>query len=62
MADPYTAAFKARFEAWQEAYERMAEALEQVRAADPEKAKKLKGAVMTVAGMVKEQMEGDNEN
>lgn len=61
VADPYTAAFRVRFEAWQEACERMCEALEQVRAADPEKAKKLAGAVLAVAGMVKEQMEGDNE-
>lgn len=45
MADPETAVFKMRFEAWQEAYDKMMEQLEKVAAADSEKANRLRGAV-----------------
>lgn len=52
-ADPYTAAFKVRYEEWQQAFTKMAEALEQVASADPDKAGKLKNAVMAAReGMV----------
>lgn len=44
-ADPCTAAFKVRFDAWQEGFSRMMEALEQVAAADRGKADKLHRAV-----------------
>ena len=44
-ADPDTAAFKVLFEAWQEAYGKMAEALERVAGKDAEKAAKLRSAV-----------------
>lgn len=52
-ADPYTAAFKVRYEEWQQAFTKMVEALEQVASADPDKAGKLKNAVMAAReGMV----------
>lgn len=44
-ADPYTAAFKVRFEEWQLAWQKMTEALDQVAAANPEKADKLRSAI-----------------
>lgn len=44
-ADPDTARFKVLFEAWQEAYGKMAEALERVAGKDAEKAEKLRAAV-----------------
>jgi hypothetical protein len=47
LADPETAVFKMRFEAWQEAYDKMMEQLEKVAAADSEKANRLRGAVKT---------------
>ena len=44
-ADPETTAFRMRFIAWQEAYNKMAEALEKVERTDKEKAAKLRAAV-----------------
>lgn len=49
QADPDTAAFKVLFEGWQEAYDRMMDALERIRTADSGKAEKLSAAIRTVA-------------
>ncbi len=49
QSDPDTAAFKVLFEGWQEAYDRMMDALERIRTADSGKAEKLSAAIRTVA-------------
>ena len=54
MADPETAVFKMRFIAWQEAYDKMMEQLENVAAADSAKADKFRAAV----NAAREEMKG----
>ena len=45
QSDPDTAAFKVLFEGWQEAYDRMMDALERIRTTDSGKAEKLSAAI-----------------
>lgn len=53
QADPETQMFRMRFEAWQEAYYQMHEALDKIEKADPEKAAKLSGAVKAAVERMK---------
>ena len=56
QADPGTVTFKVLFDSWQDAYDKMMEALEQIKSTDRIKAEKLQGAIRKVMETALEQM------